>query len=106
MGVVILPKNFQQIVEADNLGVEDHFHGFGMAGAIRADLFVGGLCQGSANVADLRGFHTRKPAKRRLDAPEASGGEGSGFESRGIRRYAHGIGLHASIVAVKLNLKR
>src|SRR5579863_10401245 len=74
-GVVVLPENFQQVGVVDLDGVEFDFDGFGMAGAIGADIFVGGTVGLAAGIADTGRLHTGQGAEGSFDSPETSGCE-------------------------------
>ncbi len=51
-GIVVLPENFQQVGIADFGGIEFDFHGFGVAGAVGADFFIGRILGLAAGIAD------------------------------------------------------
>ena len=50
--IVILPKHIQQDVVRDFRRIVIYFHGFGVAGSIAANIFVGGILEFPAGVAD------------------------------------------------------
>src|SRR5580658_5362373 len=65
-GVVVVPEDLQQIVVADHRRIVGHLHHFGVAGAIRADLFISRVIELTARVADLRRLHAGQAAERGL----------------------------------------
>jgi hypothetical protein len=80
-GIVIFPKDFEQIAVGNDLGIEGDFDRLGMTRAVAADSFIAGIFQRSASVAHLRGFHAGELPERRLHAPKASRGESSFLQS-------------------------
>ena len=70
--VVIIPEDFEQVVIVDDLGIEGDLDYFGMAGAICADVFIGGVIELAAGVPDLRGFDARQTPELGFDAPKAA----------------------------------
>jgi uncharacterized membrane protein (UPF0127 family) len=90
-GIVIVPENFEQVAVADYLGIEGDLDYFGVASAIRADIFVSGVVELSAGVADLRGFDARQAPKRAFYAPKTA--------------CAKGSLLHTSIIMDSLKLR-
>jgi uncharacterized protein len=70
--VVIIPEDFEQFVIADDLGVKGDLDHLGMAGAIRADVFIGGVVQLPAGITDLRGLDARQTPERGFDAPKTA----------------------------------
>jgi uncharacterized protein len=90
-GVVITPEDFEQVVIADDLGIEGDLDHFGVAGAIRANVFIGGVVDLAAGIADRRGFDARETPKRSFDAPKTACTE-------------CGL-LHASIIMGSLKLR-
>jgi uncharacterized membrane protein (UPF0127 family) len=75
-GVVIVPEDFQQVMVADHLRIKRDLHYFGVAGSIRADVFIGRVVVLAAGVADLRGFNPRQTPERGLDAPKTARAKG------------------------------
>jgi uncharacterized protein len=73
--VVIAPEDIEQVVIADHVRIEGDFDNLGMAGAIRADVFVRRILGGSAHVADLGRLHSSQAAKRSFHAPKTTGAE-------------------------------
>src|SRR6202161_122565 len=73
--IVDPPEHLEQLRIADLGRVEPHLDRLGMAGAVPADLPVGGVRDVAAGIADSGPQHPVDLAKRRLDTPEASGGE-------------------------------
>jgi len=90
-GVVIVPENVEQVVVADYLGIEGDLDDFGVAGTIRADIFVSGVVQLAAGVADLRGLDSRQTPERGFHAPKTA--------------CAKGSLLHTSIIMGSLKLR-
>jgi uncharacterized membrane protein (UPF0127 family) len=70
--VVIIPEDFEQVVITDDLGIEGDLDHFGVAGAIRADVFIGGMVQLATGIADLRGLDARKTPECSFDAPKTA----------------------------------
>jgi uncharacterized protein len=70
--VVIIPEDFEQVVIADDLGVEGDLDDFGVAGAIRANVFVGRVVQLPAGIADRCGFNARQTPERGFDTPKTA----------------------------------
>jgi uncharacterized membrane protein (UPF0127 family) len=70
--IVIIPKDFEQVVIADDLGIEGYFDHFRMPGAIRADVLIGGVVQLPAGIADRRGFDARQTPERGFHAPKTA----------------------------------
>jgi uncharacterized membrane protein (UPF0127 family) len=70
--VVIIPEDFEQVVIADDLGSEGDLDHFGVAGTIRADIFIGGVIQFAASIADGSGFDARQTPERGFDAPKTA----------------------------------
>ena len=70
--IVIIPEDFEQIVIADDLGIEGNLDHFGVAGAIRANVLIGGVIDLAAGIADRRGFDARQTPERGFDAPETA----------------------------------
>ena len=70
--IVILPEDLQEIVVGDLGGIEFHFDGFGVAGAVGANFFIGGILGFAADVADARGDHSGYLAESRFHSPETS----------------------------------
>ncbi len=71
-GIVVLPKNIQQIVVGYFGAVVLDFDRFGVSGAIAANVFVGGIIQFAAGVTHAGGNYAVNLAKRRFHAPETS----------------------------------
>ena len=71
-GIVVLPENFQQIVVRDFRGIVFHFDRFGVAGAIGANFFIGGVLGLATGVADASGGDARHLPEGGFHAPETS----------------------------------
>src|SRR5579863_4238224 len=84
-GVAIGPELFQQIVIADDVWIEGHFHVLGVPGAVRAHLLICRMVELAADIAHLRGLHSGQTPESRLDAPKTAGTEGG----LGQRRFFH-----------------
>src|SRR5271155_5017870 len=76
-GVVYTPEGPEQLLVAHLPWVEPHLDGLGVAGVAAADLLVAWVDTIAAGVADCSFEHAVDVAKRGLNAPEASGGEGA-----------------------------
>src|SRR5882724_310066 len=74
-GIVVLPKNVQQLIVGNLAGIVIYFHRFGMAGAVGADLFVSGVFSFPADVAYAGGGDAGKLAEGSFDFPETAGGK-------------------------------
>ena len=70
--VVIIPEDFEQVVIADDFRIEGDFDHFGVAGAIRANVLIGGVIQLAAGIAYLRGSDARQTPERGFDAPKTA----------------------------------
>src|SRR5690349_4503079 len=77
--IVDPPERLEQLVVADLSRVEPHFDRLGVAGAVPADPLVAGVRHMPAGVADGGLQHPVDLAEGRLDAPEASSGEGRSY---------------------------
>ena len=64
----------------DDVGVEGHLQGFGVAGHAGADLAVAGVVGVSACVAGDHFSHAGGPLVDGVEAPEAAGAEGEGMK--------------------------
>jgi len=73
--IVAAPEDIEQLGEADFLRIKRHLHGFGMSGAVAADLAIGGIGLGPAGIAYLRFEDSRDLSESRFDAPETAGRE-------------------------------
>jgi uncharacterized membrane protein (UPF0127 family) len=73
--VVIIPEDFEQVVIADDLGIESDLDYFGVTGAIRTNVFIGGMFQLAAGVANLRRFHAGQTAECGFHPPKTAGTE-------------------------------
>src|SRR5215469_5089221 len=77
-GIVILPKHLEQIL-IGNLGrVVLNLDRFGVSGAIGANIFVGGVWEMAASVANAGRNHAGNLPERSFDSPKAARRE-SGF---------------------------
>src|SRR6266550_3171300 len=74
--IVDPPERLEQLRVADLGRVEPDLDRLGVAGAVPADPLVGGVRHVPAGIADRGLQHPVDLAEGRLDAPEASGGEG------------------------------
>ena len=81
--VVDGPERAQQIAVADDRRVKPHLDRLGVAGGVGADLLIRWGADRAAGVADGRPEHALDLTERRLDAPEASGGEGGALRALG-----------------------
>src|ERR1700722_5351409 len=70
--IVIIPEDFEQVVIADDLRIEGDLDHFGVAGAIRADIYIGGVVELPAGIADGSGFNARQASERGFDAPKTA----------------------------------
>jgi uncharacterized membrane protein (UPF0127 family) len=70
--VVIIPENLEQVVIADDFGIESDFDHFGVARAIGTDVFIGRVIQLASGIADRRGFDARQTPERGFDAPKTA----------------------------------
>src|SRR5215472_16703682 len=68
--IVILPKDFQQIVITDFGWIELDLHGFGMASPGSANFFICRILGAPAGVADAGGDHSRQLAETSFDSPK------------------------------------
>ena len=94
-GVVRLEEDVEDLVIADHGRVVFHLDDLGVAGAMAADLLVGGILRVAAGVAADALDDARHALEDRLRAPEASAPEGGefGFRRRwGLGRGGHGKG--------------
>src|SRR5919108_73496 len=73
--IVLVPEDVEQLFVSDELRVEGHFDDLGMPGRVRADIFVRRILERATGVTDARPGDAFDLAKRRLDAPEATGAE-------------------------------
>src|ERR1700677_2091156 len=73
--VVILEKNFEQLLVADLGRIVFDVHHLRMAGPVRADLLVGGVLRLATLIPDGRFLHAGGLAKRFLHAPETTRAE-------------------------------
>ena len=77
--VVVLPKNFEQLLVADPARIVLDLDHLGMAGAVGAHVMVAGVFQVSPLVTHGGRRHPFQLAKRRLHAPKTPAAEGSFF---------------------------
>ena len=71
-GVVELEECIEQLLVAHFFRVEVEFDHFGVAGLVGAHIFVGGLVERAALIADGRRRHAGNRRKRGLHAPKTS----------------------------------
>jgi hypothetical protein len=90
-GIDGAPEVFEQLLVAHHLGVEHHFHRFGMAGFLGGHIVVAGVGCFSANVARGGGLDACHLVEIGLHAPEAAASERGFGQTR--RRGAGGGGL-------------
>ena len=74
---MVRPENIEQVVVGDLRWIELYFHDFGMAGLVRAHIFVGRAVFRSACVADGRRDHTFQISKSFFHAPKTTCTKGS-----------------------------
>src|SRR5271155_107613 len=82
-GVAHTPERLQQLLVAHLPWVEPHLDRLGVAGVAAADLLVAWVDTIAARVADCGFEHAVDVAERGLNAPEASGGEGTSLDPVG-----------------------
>src|SRR6202023_601302 len=70
--IVVRPKNIEELVVTDLRGVELHFHHLGVAGFIRANIFVSRVLFSSTGIADGGFGHAFQSPKGFLNAPKTS----------------------------------
>lgn len=70
--VVVLPKNAEQLIVGNARRIKLHLNHFGMAGPIRANIFVARVFQCSTRITDSRGRDSFHLSKSRLHAPKTS----------------------------------
>jgi hypothetical protein len=68
-------KYLQQIGIADDFGIKGNADGFGMPGLTAANLFIGRVNRGPANISALHAVHASQLAKNSFGAPETAAGE-------------------------------
>src|SRR5271165_2819561 len=71
-GIVVLPKDFEQVGILYLGWVELDLHGFGMSGPIGANFLVSWTIGLSAGVADAGGSHARNLPEGSFDSPKTS----------------------------------
>ena len=71
-GVMALPEELEEVLEADDLGIEDYEHDFSVAGISGADRLIGRIRCCAAGIADRGGVHAIGFPKETLGAPETS----------------------------------
>src|SRR5262245_26584499 len=79
-------EDLQDLAVGNLLRVKRYLHGFGVAGAPRADGLVQGVLLRAAGITGHRILHALRVLIDRLDAPEASAREYRGLESIALRR--------------------
>ena len=89
-GVVVLPKNFQNLLVADRFGVKDHQHHFVVAGKARADLLVGGVRGVTGSIADSGGEDAILLPELALGSPKAAHAKHGCFHAFGEGRSQGG----------------
>src|SRR5205823_4942237 len=57
-GIVVVPENVQQLFIGNLLGVVFHFHHFGVARSVRANILVGGIVHQSPLISHSGGSHS------------------------------------------------
>jgi len=77
--IMEFPKPVEDIFIRNYLRVVLHFHYLGMSGRSRADLLVGGIRFHSSRIARLNRQDALNPLVKRLQAPEATTSDDSGF---------------------------
>src|ERR1700682_2905104 len=92
-GIVVRPKNVEQLVVTDLRGIELHFHDLGVAGFIRANIFVGRVFLFAPGIANSGFSDAFEPAKSFLNAPKTSRPEHRLF--RGHAAASNGNGRRA-----------
>ena len=78
-GVMRLEEDVQQLIEAYGSRVIDQLKTFRMAGFPRANLFVGGIGNGTARIAGSHLQHAFHLLEDGFRAPKASGSKGGGL---------------------------
>jgi hypothetical protein len=74
--IVVRPENIKQLVVTDLRWIELHFHHFGVAGFVRANIFIRWIILHSARVPDRGRDHALQFAERFLHSPETTCAKG------------------------------
>src|SRR5229473_2444542 len=82
------PEGLQQLVERHPGGIKLHLDRLGVASPIPADISIGGLGHGPADIADSSVLHPGDPAELRFYPPKASGSERGLFHTASVPRTA------------------
>ena len=85
-GVVVFPKNVEELGVGDVGRVVGDADGFGVAGAVGADVPVGWVLRGATGVADFGDEDTFGLPEGFFHAPEATGGEDGGLRGSEFQR--------------------
>jgi Sulfotransferase family len=74
--IVVRPENIKQLVVTDLRWIELHFHHFGVAGFVRANIFIRWIILHSARVPDRGRDHALQFAESFLHSPETTCAKG------------------------------
>ena len=77
--IVDLPESIKQLIVADFLWIEGDLHDFGVAGCVRADIFLRGIQSVAAAVAHRNIHDARQSPECRFDSPKAAGAKCGDF---------------------------
>jgi Sulfotransferase family len=82
--IVIRPENIKQLVVIDLRWIEFHFHHFGVAGFVRANIFIGWIILRSTSIPNRCGDHAVQFSERLFHTPETACAKGCllGFHTR------------------------
>ena len=75
--IVVRPKNIKQLVVPNLRWIEFHFHYFGVAGFVRANIFIGWIILRSARVPNRCRHHAFQISEGFFHTPETTCAKGS-----------------------------
>ena len=74
--IVVRPKNIKQLVVTNLRWIEFHLHDFGVAGFVRANIFIGWIILRSARVPNRYRDHAVQFSERLFHTPETTCAKG------------------------------
>src|ERR1700730_2009530 len=92
-GIVVFPEYFQQFLVGKFRRIVLHFDGFGVAGAVAADVLVSRIGEVPTRITNPGCRDPRQLAKRGFNSPETACGE-SGFGHRNKTPHPDYIDIH------------
>ena len=101
-GIVVVPEDVEELGVGDLFRIVSDADGFGVAGAVGADVLVGRILGGTAGIADFGDEDTFGLAEGFFDAPKATSSEngclgGREFQSDGVEAIPAASGFRTVV---------